>query len=149
MVYQRYSFKFDEKHLLMKNIRLVLVDPSKNVRPAHIKSTIPSRPVISEPGEAYRALDLLDLIQAEMNEGYSIGTLRSGEGRIDFEDVYSDGTSVRFEPCPRPLDWIPAERLRAFIPASGPRKEHGYLEALACRKGYRVELIDPQAPLTG
>lgn len=131
----------------MKRIRLVLVDPSKSVRPAYVNSTSPPRPVISDPEEAYRLLSLFDLIQAEMNGGYSLGVVRFGEGKIDFENIYSDGTRVQFEPCPRPLDWVPAERLKMFVPVSGPRTEHSHLEALAERKGYRVELIDPQAPL--
>ena len=94
-----------------------------------------------EPGEERQRLSICDLIQAEMNEGYSLGRILAREGgEIELEDVYSDGSTVCFGRDRRPADWIPAERLRKFI-LDNPKTDYGYLKTIAERCGYLVKLV--------
>ncbi len=123
----------------MSLIKLVLVDPTKNTLPSIRRDILPLRPSIPEPGEAFRNLDLLDRIQAEMNGGYSVGVILNAGGYMVLESAQSDGKTVSFG---RGEGWIPAERLKPFIRSGGPCFDYTHLELLAREKGYRVELID-------
>lgn len=123
----------------MGYVKLVVVDSlrAQRRRPSGLYG--PQRPVVESFEERRARLDIYDLIQAEMNEGYSLGVILGGVDSFVFEDVCSDGTTVSF-PNREPT-WGPAERLKGFI-LDVPRRDHAYLEKLANERGYRVEITD-------
>lgn len=126
----------------MKGIKLVSVDVRK--RGQKIET-----PGFHNPEAARRRLDVIDLIQGEMNEGYAIGPVRLGHDNSIYlhggvNGVCSDGTTVSFGeygPGKRDPAWVTSDYLARHIPLT-QKDAHSDLVRLAEERGYGVELVD-------
>jgi hypothetical protein len=123
-----------------KRVKLVL--ESENVKPI-----VREVPGYHDPVVSRQRLNIHDLIQGEMNEGYAIGESRqSPDGNIIlFNHVRSDGETVSFGDYGKEMrtsNWIRSSYLTIHKVQFAQRSTHSYLVKLANEKGYRVELVD-------